>query len=154
MKESLKMKIYRAFVNITPAYRGTGARVTYISDGFRNVKIRLPLNWRTRNVSGTIFGGSIYASADPVYMLMLIKILGPGYIVWDKAANIKFLKPGRTTLRAEFKISDEEIETIKKLLETSVSIDRYYLVEMIDESGTVCASIEKTVYIKKKENHK
>ena len=35
-------------------------------------------------------------------MIMLIQNLGPGYAVWDKAATIRFLKPGRTTLYAKF----------------------------------------------------
>jgi len=34
------------------------------------------------NYVGTIFGGSMYAAVDPVYMLMLIMNLGKDYIVW------------------------------------------------------------------------
>ena len=67
--------------NFFPAYRGTGARVTYISGDFREVRVELPLNWRTRNYVGTIFGGSVYGAVDPHYMIMLIKILGKGYVV-------------------------------------------------------------------------
>lgn len=41
------------------------------------VRIRLPLSRRTRNYVGTIFGGSLYGALDPIYMIMLIKALGP-----------------------------------------------------------------------------
>jgi acyl-coenzyme A thioesterase PaaI-like protein len=92
--------------NFFPAFRGTGARVTYIADDNREVRVELPLNWRTRNYVGTIFGGSLYGAVDPHYMIMLIKILGPEYIVWDKAATIRFKKPGRGTLYARGREDD------------------------------------------------
>ena len=64
-----------------PAYRGTGGRVTYIADDFHEIKVKIPLSWRSRNYVGTIYGGSMYGAIDPIYMLMLIKILGPEYVV-------------------------------------------------------------------------
>jgi Domain of unknown function (DUF4442) len=135
--------------NLFPAYRGTGARVTYVSGDWREVHVRLPLNWRTRNYVGTIFGGSLYGAVDPHYMIMLIKILGPDYIVWDKAATIRFKKPGRGTLYARFVIPEEEIQTIRRLLETEHSIDRVYRADLADENGVVHAEVEKTIYIRR-----
>lgn len=133
--------------NFFPAYRGTGARVTYIAEDMREVRIKLPLNWRTRNLVGTIFGGSMYGAVDPIYMTMLIKCLGPDYLVWDKAATIRFRKPGRTTLYARFFLEEAELDTIRRTLETERSVDRYYEVELIDGEGEVHATIEKTVYV-------
>jgi len=135
--------------NLFPAYRGTGARITYISDDFREVRVRLPLSWRTRNYVGTIFGGSLYGAVDPIYMIMLIRILGPGYTVWDKAATIRFRRPGRSTLYARFVLEEEEVRTIRELAERSPSIDRVYNVDLTDAGGLVHASVEKTVYIRK-----
>ena len=66
-----------------------------------------------RNYVGTHFGGSLYAMTDPFYMLMLIQILGPGYIVWDKSASIKFVKPGRGSVTADFHVTNEFVEEIK-----------------------------------------
>lgn len=150
MQESWKSWIYRHFFNFFPAYRGTGGRVEGIAHDWKMVKIRLPLNWRTRNYVGTIYGGSIYASVDPMYMLMLIKILGRDYIVWDKAAAIRFRRPGRSTLYATFQLNDSEILRIKQLLEKEESIDRHYQVDLVDQDGIVHASVEKTIYIRKK----
>ena len=150
MRESLRTRLFRYGFNIFPAYRGTGGRVTYISDDWMNIRIRLPLNWRTRNYVGTIYGGSIYGSIDPIYMLMLMKILGPGYTVWDKAASIRFKKPGRETLFAEFVLDDEEIGEIKRLAAKEKSIDRVYQLELKNEEGVVHAEIEKTIYIAQK----
>jgi acyl-coenzyme A thioesterase PaaI-like protein len=147
--ESFASRRLRWGFNLIPAYRGTGARVTYISGDFREVRVRLPLSWRTRNYVGTIFGGSLYGAVDPVYMIMLIQILGPAYTVWDKAALIRFHRPGRTTLTARFVLEDEEIRTIRELAETQPSIDRVYRVDLVDASGVVHANVEKTVYIRR-----
>ena len=150
MAESFKSRIFRWGFNFFPAYRGTGGRLVYVADDFKEIHIKLPLNWRTRNYVGTIYGGSMYASIDPIYMLMLIKILGPEFTVWDKAAKIRFRKPGEDTLFADFKLTGEEIAEIKRLAENERSIDRIYNVELKDKGGVVHVQIEKTIYISKK----
>ena len=151
MPESWKTRLNRWGFNFFPAYRGTGGRVAYIADDWREIRVKLPLNWRTRNYVGTIFGGSIYGAVDPLYMIMLINILGPDYVVWDKAAAIRFKRPGRETLRAVFTVTDEEIAAIKAELVTQKSLDRVYTVELKNDAGKVHAIVEKTLYIARKE---
>jgi len=150
MAESFKSRRFRWLFNFFPAYRGTGGRVAYIADDFREVRVRLPLSWRTKNYVGTIYGGSIYGAIDPIYMLMLIHILGPGYVIWDKAAKIRFKRPGKDTLFCDFQVTQDEIDDIRRLVETEKSIDRIYNLELKDKAGVVHALIEKTVYIAKK----
>ncbi len=150
MPENFKSRTFRWGFNFFPAYRGTGGRLVYVADDYHEIRIKLPLNWRTKNYVGTIYGGSIYASIDPIYMLMLIKILGPEYVVWDKAAKIRFRKPGKDTLYADFTLSQEEISEIKRLAEDAKSVDRIYNVELKGRDGVVHAQIEKTLYIAKK----
>ncbi|MBX3245057.1 MAG: DUF4442 domain-containing protein [Acidobacteria bacterium] len=150
MAENLSSKSFRWAFNLFPAYRGTGGRVIYIADDWKEVRVKLPLNWRTRNYVGTIYGGSIYGAIDPIYMLMLMKILGKDYVVWDKAANIRFKKPGRYPLYAEFLLTDDEIEEIKSIAEKERSVDRLYNIELKDKEGVVHAEIQKTLYIAKK----
>ena len=149
MNESFASRRMRWGFNLFPAYRGTGARITYISSDYHEVRVRLPLSWRTRNYVGSIFGGSLYGAVDPIYMIMLIKILGRGYTVWDKAATIRFRKPGRTTLYARLRLEEDEIRTIRELAGSAPSIDRVYRVDLADEAGLVHASVEKTIYIRK-----
>ena len=150
MRESWKSRWLRWKFNFFPALRGTGARVTYLSDDWREVRVRLPLNWRTRNYVGTIYGGSLYGAVDPFYMIMLIKILGPDYVVWDKAASIRFRKPGRSTLNARFLLDDAEVAAIKTALESGRSVDRTYRIELTDAAGVVHAEVEKVIYIARK----
>ncbi len=148
--ESFKTKCARWFFNFFPAYRGTGARVLYIASDWKEVKVKIPLSWRTRNYVGTIYGGSMYGAVDPIYMLMWMKILGKNYIVWDKSASIRFKKPGTQTLYAHFKLENSEIEEALNLLQTEKSIDRNYRVNLVDASGLLCAEIDKVVYIRPK----
>ncbi len=151
MRESLGSRLHRWYFNFFPAYRGTGARITYLAPDFREIRVRLPLSRRTRNYVGTIFGGSMYGAVDPIYMVMLIKNLGPAYQVWDKAATIRFRKPGRGTLYARFLLDERELEDIRAALELEPTIDRVYDVELTDEIGVVHASIRKTIHIRRKE---
>ncbi|HEY1405539.1 MAG TPA: DUF4442 domain-containing protein [Spirochaetota bacterium] len=148
--ESFASKIARWRFNFYPAYRGTGARIIYIAGDWHEVRVKLPLSWRTRNYVGTIFGGSIYGAVDPVYMLMLMKKLGPEYIVWDKAAYIQFKRPGTSTLFATFIVTDEEISAIRNISESARSFDRIYNVDLVDGNGTIHASVEKVIYFRRK----
>ena len=148
--ESLRTRLTRWGFNWFPAYRGTGARITFIARDWREVRIRLPLSWRTRNYVGTIFGGSMYGAVDPIYMVMLIRVLGPGYVVWDKAASIRFGRPGRTTLFARFTMDDAELDAIREALRTSNTTDRMYTVDLVDAEGVVHATVEKTVHVRRR----
>lgn len=150
MPENFATKLDRWKFNLFPAYRGSGARVVYISEDYREIRVKIPLSWRTRNYVGTIYGGSLYGGIDPIYMLMLIKTLGVGYIVWDKAAKIRFKRPGKETLFADFLLTEDELDEIKSLLETQKSVDRIYHVELKDKNDKVHAIIEKTLYVAKK----
>jgi acyl-coenzyme A thioesterase PaaI-like protein len=154
MPESFKTKVKRWGFNFFPAYRGTGGRITYIADDYHEIRIKLPLSWRTRNYVGTIFGGSMYGAVDPLYMVMLIRILGNDYVVWDKAATIRFKRPGRETLFAEFKVAPEEVEEIKTLLTRTKSIERVYDINLVNKAGKIHAVIEKTIYISSKAANK
>jgi acyl-coenzyme A thioesterase PaaI-like protein len=153
MPESFRSRLYRWYFNFFPAYRGTGARITYLADDFREIRVRLPLSRRTRNYVGTIFGGSMYAAVDPIYMVMLIHNLGADYQVWDKAATIRFRKPGRSTLYARFLIDERELADIQAALALEPATERVYDVDLTDDVGTVHASVRKTVHIRRRESH-
>src|SRR2546428_4897831 len=149
--ETWRTRLLRWGFNLFPAYWGTGGRITYIAPDWHEVRVRLPLSWRTRNYVGTIFGGSLYGAVDPIYMVMLIKSLGPAYVVWDKAATIRFRKPGRVTLYARFEIAPHQLDAIRAELEGVAKIDRVFQVDLTSADGTVHASIEKTIHIARRD---
>jgi len=150
MPESFQTRLYRWGFNFYPAYRGTGGWITYIANDWREIHVKVPLSWQTRNYVGTIYGGSLYSAVDPFYMIMLIKNLGLEYIVWDKAASIWFEKPGRETLHAQFVLSEEELQIIKSELENSGKLYRQYQIELNDKAGVKHAIVEKTIFITRK----
>jgi acyl-coenzyme A thioesterase PaaI-like protein len=150
MAESLRTRVQRLGFNWFPAYRATGGRITFIAADWREIRIRLPLNLRTRNYVGTLFGGSMYGAVDPIYMVMLIRTLGPEFVVWDKAASIRFRRPGRTTLYARFVLDDAELDAIHAALRTAPTVDRTYTVDLTDAEGVVHATVEKVIHIRRK----
>lgn len=151
MPESLRTRLARIGITwLYPAYRGTGGKITYIAADWREIHVQVPLSLRTRNYVGTIFGGSMYGAVDPIYMVILIKSLGPEYLVWDKAAAIRFRKPGKSTLHARCAVSEGELDEIRATLRTERSTDRTYIIQLVDADGTVHAEVEKVVYIRRK----
>jgi hypothetical protein len=137
-------------INFYPPYLGAAVRITHIAEDFRRVEVEMPLRFYNRNYVGTHFGGSLYSMVDPFYMLMLINILGPDYIVWDKAANIRFKKPGKGVMKATFELTDEKIAEIRAAADTQSKVEPLFLVLVKDEAGDVVAEIDKLLYIKKK----
>jgi len=109
------------------------------------------LRWWNANYVGTHYGGSLYSMADPFFMVMLIENLGKDYIVWDKAATIRFKKPGRGKMSAGFRLSEEQIQEIRQALHSQPKIERVVTVDIKDESGDVVAEVEKLLHIRKKD---
>jgi acyl-coenzyme A thioesterase PaaI-like protein len=151
MRQSLRSWAERHLFNLWPCYRGTGARVTFIASDWSEVRVTLPASLWTRNYVGTIFGGSMYAAVDPFFMIMLMKRLGPGWVVWDREATIRFKRPGRSRLFATFRLPPGEEAAIHGALEHERSADRTYSVDLVDRDGTVHASVEKVVYVRRRE---
>lgn len=154
LRESAKSRLIRWAFNFYPSFRRTGARVTFLSADLRALRVKLPLNWRTCNPAGTLFGGSLYAATDALYATLLYFALGGDYIIWDKAATIRYKKPGRCTLYAECHLAEAEIAFIKAELDRAPSVDRTYEVTLIDAGGAVHTVVEKTLYIARKEAYK
>lgn len=133
-------------------YLGAGIRVDHIADNWQTVTVSMKQYWYNSNAVGTHFGGSIYAMVDPHYMLMLMRILGPDYIVWDKAAAINFVKPGRGKVSATMSISDDEISRIRQATAAGDKDLPVYQLTITDESGETVAEVDKTLYIRQKKN--
>lgn len=150
MPESWPSRLLRWRFNWFPAYGGTGACITYVAADWSEVRVRLPLSWRTRNIVGTIFGGSLYGAVDPVYMTMLMKILGPDYAVWDKSATIRFRRPGRETLHAVFRLTPEDVAAIRAAVDERGRAEPEFTVELVNAAGEVHATCTKLISVKRR----
>lgn len=146
---SLKQRLLLRFVNIWPPFAATGIHVRWGADT-KSADVEMRLRPWNRNLVGTHYGGSLYSMTDPFYMLMLIKNLGPEYVVWDKAATIRFRKPGKGRVRAEFRLTDAQLDDIRERLKTEPKYEPTFTVEVKDESGEVVTEVQKTLHIRKK----
>ncbi len=137
-------------LSLYPPYLGAGIRVRAAAD-LRTFEVRMKLNRFNRNYVGTQFGGSLYSMCDPFFMLILAEALGRGYIVWDKAATIRFRRPGRGTVRATFHIPPERIAEIRVAADAQGKIEPTFEVAVLDDAGEVVAEVEKLLYVRKKD---
>lgn len=140
--------------NLHPAYRATGGRVVSVARDLKHIRVKLPCNWRTRNIAGTLFGGSLYAVTDPMFAMLLALNLEPGVIIWDKGAAIRYRRPGLHTLYADFYIDDAEVAAVWADLQAHGETERTYRVELKDRQGVVHVEVEKTVYLARKAYYK
>jgi Domain of unknown function (DUF4442) len=143
----------RRLVNLWPPFLGAGIRIKHIAPDMKSVDIEMKLRFWNANYVGTHFGGSLFAMTDPFYMLMLMLManLGRDYIVWDKAATIRYRKPGKGTVRAKFRLSDRQIDDIREKLKTLPKYEPVFSVEVKDEAGAVIAEVEKVLHVRKKQ---
>jgi acyl-coenzyme A thioesterase PaaI-like protein len=136
-----------------PPLFGTGIKVTRLDRDLRAVDVEMPLRRWNRNYVGVHFGGSLFAMTDPFYMIMLATNLGREYVVWDKSALIRYRKPGRGRVRAEFRLSEERLAAIRAALEVEGRHDARFVVEVKDGEGGVVAEVERVIYCAKKSVH-
>lgn len=136
--------------NFWPPFLASGIRIARLDPEIRTVEVELRERPWTRNYVGTHFGGSLYAMCDPFYMLILLHHLGRDYIVWDKAASIRFKKPGKGTVRAVFHIPEERVLEIREALETQEKVEPVFHATVTDASGETVAEVEKLLYVRKK----
>ncbi|MFN7372923.1 MAG: DUF4442 domain-containing protein [Cyclobacteriaceae bacterium] len=145
--ESVKSWWFRTLMNWYPMYFGTGGKIVFWSADSHEAHVRLRLNLWTYNYVGTIFGGSMFSASDPFYMVMLLKVLGPDYVVWDKSASIRFRKPGRSSLYARYLLTAADIEAIKSGVKQGGEFHRNFVIQWVDAKGVVHAEIERLCYI-------
>ena len=138
-----------AFTEFGP-YAGANIKIQTIDQ--YTVESSMALIETNTNYVGTHFGGSLYSMCDPFFMFLLMHNLGEGYMVWDKAAAIEFLKPGLGTVKARFHIPESELEALRAELTRVKKLDRIYECEVKDEQGEVVARMRKTLYLRKLKN--
>jgi acyl-coenzyme A thioesterase PaaI-like protein len=136
-------------INCWPPFLADGIHVRWGAD-YRSAHVEMRLRPWNRNYVGTHYGGSLYSMTDPFYMLMLMENLGRDYIVWDKAASIRFRKPGRGTVRAEFRLTEQQLADIRGRLVSQDKYEPVFQIEVRDEADNLIAEVEKIIHIRRK----
>lgn len=146
----MRARTFRRMLNVWPPLVGAGIKVMEFSDDYMHVRVRLRMNRLNRNAVGSHFGGSIYAMTDPFFMLMLLHHLGEDHVVWDKAAEIEFVKPGRGDIVADFRITPETIAELRAEAAGGDRVLRWFTEEVVDAGGEVVAIVRKQLYVRRK----
>lgn len=136
-------------LRLWPTYAFAGIRVREIAADYTQARVVLRLGLLNRNFFGTAFGGSLYAMTDPFFALLMIGQLGPGYRVWDRAAQIRFLKPGTGVMTAEFHLPAKEVARVRRLSANGAKVEPVYRVQVRDASGAVVAEVDKVLYVRR-----
>ena len=137
-------------MNFWPPFLGAGIHVDHIAEDYRSAKVTLKYRLINRNIVGVHFGGSLFAMTDPFFMLLFSQNLGKEYIIWDRAAKIDFLKPGKTDVYANFNITQSQVDELRLEASSGEKIFKDYSVDITDSGGEVIARVTKTLYVRKK----
>jgi len=141
---------FRFILNAWPPLFFAGIRIKHMSSDYKTARVELKLRSWNKNAVGTHFGGSLFAMTDPFCMLMILAQLGNKYLVWDKSADIDFIKPGKGTVSVDFSINQNLIDDI---IANTANGEKYLpqiLVVVKDEQGDIVAKVNRTLYIRRK----
>ena len=140
----------RRLFNWWPPFRAAGIRVREIAPDFRSATVELRMKLLNRNYVGTHFGGSLFSMTDPFFMILMMKNLGPEYVVWDKQGTVRFLKPARGTVTARFRIPEERVDEARRATANGEKFEPVFRVDIVDEQGVTVADVEKTLHIRRR----
>jgi acyl-coenzyme A thioesterase PaaI-like protein len=149
-KFTIPAGLFRRGINLWPPFVGAGIRVTRVSADSREIDVALKLRLLNRNFFGTHFGGSMFAMTDPFFALMMLRNLGPEYIVWDKAGSIAYRKPGRGDVFAHFRLPASAVARARKATAHGARYEPTFHVRIVDRQGVTVAEVEKTLYIRRR----
>lgn len=142
--------VLRHLLNFWGPFLLSGIHVTRLSNDWRHAEVELRLRPWNRNYVGTHFGGSLFAMTDPFWMILLLRALGPDYVVWDKAGEIEFVKPGRSTVRCRFDVEDAVLEELRAAAADGSRVLRWFDCPVVDAKGELVARVRKQVYVRLK----
>lgn len=148
-------KLFKYGFNLSPMYKRSTAKIINVSDDLLSITIKLPISWKNKNYVNSIFGGSMFAAVDPIPMVQLMNLIGDDFVVWDKSAEIKFKRPAKEDLYADFVFSKNELEEIKIKVATHQEWEVLKTTHLTNKEKTqVFCEVQKTIYVADKEFYK
>ena len=116
-------------------------------NGWRRVRIRLPLTALAKNMGGSMFGGYQASLADPIAALACNELF-PGYSVFTRTLSLDFRLPGDSDLELRFEFDaqiEQQIAADLKLKGRSTPEFEYGLYR---SDGKLCTLVHCTVAIR------
>lgn len=147
MYKKLPIQTVIRIMNFWPPYLGAGVKVKLLDKSQLKIRVEMPLKIFNKNYVGVHFGGSLYSMVDPFYMLILMNKIGRDFIVWDKSACIKFVRPGKGRVWAEFEINDQTVLDIQNKTRETNKYEPEFKIEIKDEENQVVAVVDKKLWV-------
>jgi hypothetical protein len=119
---------------------------------FKGVDVSIKKSVFNKNYNGSIFGGTLFAAADPFYPLLFHQIFlrrGHKVIVWLKSAQIQYLKPAATNLHFSITINDETIAEAERMLTADGKFIKTFPIEIFDKDNNLCVTVFAEAYARK-----
>lgn len=140
----------RRIFNLWPPFLFAGIRVREIAPDWRHARVQLKLAWYNRNYVRTQYGGNLFSMTDPFWMILVMHNLGPDYVVWDKAAEIEFVAPGREDVFADFQVEPSVLDELRQAAAGGDKVLRWFEVDVKTASGELVAKVRKQLYVRLK----
>ena len=146
----MNARLLRHGLNLWPPFLAAGIHVSELDPGYRHARVELRMRPWNRNYVGTHFGGSLFAMTDPFWMLLVMQSLGRDYLVWDRAASVDFVKPGRGTVHARFELTGAVLDELRQATAGGDKALRWFDADVHDGSGEQVARVRKQLYVRRK----
>lgn len=132
-----------------PPFLFMGVKVIEMEHDLSHIRIRLPLNARSKNMGDCMFGGYQASLADPIAALACARRF-PGYSVWTRAMTINFLREGNSDLELRFVFDEKNYQAIKEELQQKGRSTPTFEYAFYRGDGEVCSKVKNTVAIRPK----
>jgi acyl-coenzyme A thioesterase PaaI-like protein len=146
----MRASTFRRLMNLWPPFFFNSIRVQSVSDDFTEAKVVLRLRPWNRNYVKSQFGGNLFSMTDPFWMLLVMHQLGGDYYVWDKAASIDFVAPGREDVYAHFRLDGATVDELRAAAAGGEKVLRWFDTDVTTASGEVVARVRKQIYVRLK----
>ena len=126
-------------------------KIINVSSDFKKVQVLLKHTFWNRNPNKSLWGGAIFSAVDPFYPIMLKQILLLDNIettFLTKSAQVEYLKESKTNILFSYRVTSEEINNIKDILNEHGKYDGWHEVYGIDENNKKCIKAKIQVYLK------
>jgi acyl-coenzyme A thioesterase PaaI-like protein len=125
--------------------------VLNVTKDFRLATVKINKSLLTRNYNHSIFGGTLFSAADPIYPALLHQLLttrGFDVRVWLRSATIRYIEPALYDLIFAVEINDDLLENAEQNLTTIGRHKQQYEIEIVDTVGRLCAIVRGEIYIR------
>jgi thioesterase domain-containing protein len=134
--------------DLIPVLGRMGLRLVDLAPG--RAAAEVPFEGNSNHI-GTMYAGVLFSVAEMLGgVLAQVTFDGTAYAPIVKGADIRFLRPARTRVRASTSLSEDEIAQVTATADEHGKADYVLQTEVVDEEGTVVATLRGDYQLRKR----